>query len=181
MSIIDLILGQKIILITAGLAVMVLVAAITLLAVGRLKKAAAKRARKQALRQAARAEEEVAEAQAEALLAFQRPAPAQFAPTAAGNVAPAPAAPKSAPGQPPAQAAAPAAATPLIKKTGVMKTVTQETPKAMQDILSSVFGDEDTLARHKLLLSGMEPVDMADLLALCNNVAARLHVAPAGK
>jgi hypothetical protein len=29
----------------------------------------------------------------------------------------------------------------------------------------------------------MEPVDMADLLALCNDVAARLHTnrAPAGK
>jgi hypothetical protein len=96
---------------------------------------------------------------------------------------PAPAAPKSAPGQPPAPAAPPAEANPLIRKTGVMKVVTQETPKAVQDILSSVFSDEEALARYQVLLSGLEPVDMADLLALCNDVAGRLDAnrAMAGK
>jgi len=44
----------------------------------------------------------------------------------------------------------------------------------MQDILSSVFVDEDAQARYAVLLSGLDSIDVSDLLALCQKVAGQL-------
>lgn len=179
MSIIDLILEQKIILITAALAGVVLFAAIGLLVVSRLKKSAAKRARRQALRQAARAAQEAEEAAVseEDMGAFQRPVQPQSAEAKGKQAAVAPIATPQAAPTAKTMPAQPAAPVPAAQTTAAASTPSQgqETPKAMQDILSSVFGDEESLARYAVLLSGFERVDAADLLALCNDIAARVN------
>lgn len=169
MSIVDLILDQKIILITAVLAGMVLFAAIGLLAIGRLKKYTAKRARKQALRRAARAKE--AESQEEAQHIFQQPVqPITLAAQQATPIA------TSAAGQQPVPIGPPAQMPHPTQTTTPASTAAQgqEVPKAMQEILSSVFADEESLARYAVLLSGLDHVDVTDLRALCDDVAARL-------
>lgn len=46
---------------------------------------------------------------------------------------------------------------------------------AIQSILDSVFEDEDQTARLEALLAGLEPVDISDLLSLAHEVAERLQ------
>ena len=45
----------------------------------------------------------------------------------------------------------------------------------MQDILSSVFIDEDVVARYEVLLRGQQHVDITDLLVLSRKVTAQLR------
>lgn len=48
-------------------------------------------------------------------------------------------------------------------------------PSAIQDILSSVFVDEDSLARYEVLLKELEDISAAELLIRCNDVESRLQ------
>jgi hypothetical protein len=45
----------------------------------------------------------------------------------------------------------------------------------MQDILSSVFGDDEASARRDALLDGLDTIDISHLLALCNRVSGQLR------
>jgi hypothetical protein len=45
----------------------------------------------------------------------------------------------------------------------------------MQDILSSVFGNEEALARYEVLFKDTEPISAADLLTLAIQVAGQFQ------
>jgi hypothetical protein len=45
----------------------------------------------------------------------------------------------------------------------------------MQDLLSSVFVDDGTMARIETLLKGCDPIEITGLAALCSQVARQLR------
>ncbi|MBZ0296209.1 MAG: hypothetical protein K8L99_26860 [Anaerolineae bacterium] len=47
-------------------------------------------------------------------------------------------------------------------------------PPGMQDILSNVFADDQAASRYEALLKGTEPIDMDELAAFTQQIAARL-------
>jgi hypothetical protein len=163
-SLLDLILAQKGILLSAGIAALLLVAAIMLAAVGRIRLALAQRA--QRVRQAVAALEQVeVEQQTPDNSPVQsveqaRPTPAspqpQVAPSSVNPVLP-------------AQAALPAV------QENQDDQQNQGPASAMQDILSSVFSDEEDSARQEALMKGLDAVGISDLLMLTNSVADELH------
>ncbi|MCC7446390.1 MAG: hypothetical protein IT324_03190 [Anaerolineae bacterium] len=181
MSLIELILAQKAILLTLVIAVMILMAGVGLSILPRIKASNAKKARQKARAEALarqhaleQAEEEAAaeaeelaavaaEAQAEVQAAPPEPAPAPVAPTVVKPAPVAAAPPKPAPAPTPAPTPAPAASS------------GGSASSAMQDILSSVFANDEAMARYEVLLRGLDNIDINDLLALCNQVADQLR------
>jgi len=180
MSLIELILAQKAILLTLVIAVMILMAGVVLSILPRIKASNAKKARQKARAAALarqRAQEQVeeetaeesdelaavaAEAQAEVQATPPEPVPAPVAPVVV-KAAPLPVPPKPAP--------APAAPAPTPAPAASSGGGTS----AMQDILSSVFVNDEAMARYEVLLRGLDNVDINDLLALCNQVADQLR------
>ena len=210
-SLINLILSQKIIIISLGLAGLLMFLAVMLTLVGRLRKFNAKRAQLRAERKAEQ------EAERQAMLAFRaaqaeqaaddesedendepaaRPSRAA-APRAKGSAKPAAvaaedtdqppvktvaAAPKAAPKPPVVKAPAPPPPTPAPAPA----TQPEAGPSAeMQNILASVFVDDELMARYDVLLRGLEVPSVSELLALCQDVAGQLGAgrmpAPANK
>lgn len=176
MSILEVVLQQKIILITLVFALVPLLAAIALWMLPRLRRSRIQRQRR------------VAEAKAAAVAAAAN-APERAAetlpvksalPTAASQPAQPAATPQASPSTPAGQpqpapqqagAAAPAA------------TPTPETPaeqpgqpasSGLTDLLS-VFDDDENSGKREALLKGLNPVDMAELAALSQQIAAELH------
>jgi hypothetical protein len=52
-------------------------------------------------------------------------------------------------------------------------------PSAMQDILSSVFADDETLDQFDVLLEGTDRVEVSQLLIMCNQIEGQLRAASA--
>jgi hypothetical protein len=50
-------------------------------------------------------------------------------------------------------------------------------PSAMQDILSSVFADDETLDQFDVLLEGTDSVEISQLLIMCNQITGQLRAA----
>ena len=187
MPILDDILSQPAILISIGVALLLIVAAVVLAILPRIKASRTRSKRRKATATAARLnaaqEAETAEAAEEEVVPIRKPAAAQAGklPTPSAPVVSAPVAAKapvatpSAPvvsGGPAAAASALTAAltggTPEAKKE-------EEVSPEMQDLLSSVFSDEDNSERQAILLKGIEPVSIDELLILSKAVAAQLR------
>ncbi len=161
MSLLDLILAQKGILLSIGLALLMLLAAAVLSIAARIRRLVRQRASARPVAQEAQPEEAPVEVQPQNIVEV----------TEIRTVQPAP-------DKPVEQAA------PMVQASQPVQQEEQPQPEpqdsqssAMQDILSSVFSDEEADARRGTLLNGLERVDISHLLALCNQVAAQLRAA----
>ncbi len=186
MPILDDILSQPAILISIGVALLLIVAAIVLAILPRIKASRTRSKRRKATAAAARvnAAQVVEDAEAEEeVVTIRKPAAAQAgkAPTPSAPVVSAPVAaktPAATPGAPVVSAGPAAAASAL---TAALTGGTPEAKKEeevspeMQDLLSSVFSDEDNSERQAILLKGIEPVSIDELLILSKAVAAQLR------
>lgn len=168
MSLLDEILSQQAVVISAGVAVLFIFAAIFVAMFSRVKKS---RARQQRRRAAAAARAALIQQEAQAQV--EAAAPVNAAVTVTKAATPTPTAPVT--------PAAPAIKPPAAPILAAAAPATQEKPKeetaspAMNDLLSSVFSDEENSARQALLLKGMEPVDVEDLVMLCKSVIGQLR------
>lgn len=177
MSLIDQILSQKIVLISAGLAVLLILAAVGFAIVPRLR---ARRARAVRVRQIKQQQAQVMReaAEQEEIQDVDIPGGVGSAPNPTGvkTVVLSSNKPGAAPVVPvvsaPAAPAAPAA--PVVSAT-TSTTKSDEPTPAMQDLLTSVFSDEDNTARQAILMKGLSSVDINDLLMLCNSVVSQLN------
>jgi hypothetical protein len=183
MSLLDVIRDQQMIILSVAIALLPL-----LIAGGLALRSALRHQRAQRLlRQQERATLLALQAAAEATAA-----PVKGAPAANGRVQPAAAA-KTAAGASATPAAPPNTAPTVVKGVpaaspgaapAVAGTATEgqaaapesAVSSAMKDILSSVFVDEGAEARYEALLAGLEPVDVHELAALCNQVATQMGV-----
>lgn len=176
-SLIEMILSQKIILLSLGAAVLIFLAAITLALVGYLKRQRASRPKPKMVA----ATEEATFQPAASVVRPPAQAGSQPAAVKAGTAAAAsPAAPAVAAAgggnlatrlaAKPA-AAAPSAPAPLAAES----TTETKTDPAMSDLLSSVFSDEEASARYAILLEGLKDVEIAHLTALCDQVSHQIH------
>ena len=189
MPILDDILAQPAILISMGVALLLIVAAIVLAVLPRIKASRVRAKRRKATRVAARnaaAVEAQSEAEAEdeaieKLVAARKSAAAQpakavtpSAPVVSAKppVPVAPSAPVVSAGSP---AAAAASALNAALSGGTPEAKKEEVTPEMQDLLSSVFSDEDNSERQAILLKGNEPVAIDELLTLSKAVAAQLR------
>lgn len=181
MPLFDDILSQPAILISIGLAFLFIVAAIVLAVLPRIKASRARAQRRKMAAQAAHAEQQAIEQEAQALAQANRKGgkrrtAAQTATeeeAAAVAKAKAPVAAPAAPVAPAPAAAKPAV--PVVSTTTTTSTKEDEVSPEMQDLLSSVFSDEDNFERQAILLKGSEPVAIDELLTLSKAVAAQLR------
>lgn len=190
MSLIDQLLSQQIVLISVGVFFLFIMAAIGVALYPRIKARRAKIAKRKAAEQVAK-ETALAEAKAtkEAARAARRggrqaaagaAAPAA-PPTATGSVvvipgalpaAPAAGTPTAAPAPAPA---APKPAAPAAAPAASVTTAKEEVTPEMQDLLSSVFSDEENTERQAILLKGTEAVSIEELLILSKAVMAQIN------
>lgn len=172
MSLLDLILGQKVILISIGVALLLIVAAIFMAVIPRIRRNRALKAQQRAAEQARLEAEKLAEAEEVEEVIKLPVVKGKGAAPAAANAPAAPAAAK--PATPPAAPAAAKPPAPLVS-TEPAKTPEAEKEKGgMQDILSSVFADEANSERVEALLRGMSDVEMAELLTLAQNIKVQM-------
>lgn len=173
----ELILGNLVIRLLIGSAFAVLMAALLITLKNYLRAANAKRAERRAERAHALAlalEQEGALAEAEnpatavagksILKAVATPAGAKPSPTTTPSVV----APTNATATNTAQPDATAAPAPEAQAA-------EATNSAMQDILSSVFGDEEVSGHPQALLAGLKDLNAGDLLTLATRVATQLN------
>ena len=161
MSLVNLILSQKIIPITVGLALLLITAALLLNIIPRVRRSRIRAAKRRA--EEARLAAVAAEAVEDDLETDSASAPAKGKAERSSTPAPAkPATPAAAP-KVPAPAAAPAA------------PAAEVTPSSMGDLLSSVFSDGGNSERQTALMRGLSDVDMTDVLTLSKQVALLLH------
>ena len=162
MSLLELILSQDLIIITAVLAALPLLAAVSLAAFPLIRQARAKKkARKD---QEAAIQANIAQQGSEdvALSSEQQ------------NDTPQPQADEAGAGQ--AQGEKPQEGE---YQTDQLPGEEDQAPDAIQDILSSVFEDEESAALHEVLLKGLSGINASDLLATCNWVADQLRMSNA--
>ena len=191
MPLFDDLLAQPAILISIGLAFLMIIAAVVLAVLPRVKanRARAKR-RKVAAQKAFQAEQELLEQEAEAVATLTRKGGKRRATAQAANDEEEAAVPvakakaklttPSAPvvsGAPPINPGAAALNASLTAgAAAAIKTETkEEVSPEMQDLLSSVFSDEDNSERQAILLKGTEPVAIDELLTLSKAVAAQIR------
>ena len=194
MSLIDQLLSQQIVLISVGVFFLFIAAAIGVAVYPRIKTRRAKIAKRKAAEKAAK-EAAVTEAKAakEAARAARRggrqaaaaeangTAPAGTGAPAAGSGAAPAGTPAAAGAAPAAGGTAPAAAAPkppLLAATPAASTTTEtkeEVSPEMQDLLSSVFSDEENSERQQILLQGTESVSIDELLTLSKSVMAQIN------
>ncbi len=180
MSLIDLILGQKIILLSAGFAVLVLLAAITLALVARIRRRSALKARQKALAAQTAVEEDDGDVAVTAVRA--QAAPRRQQAETPRRAAAQPAAPVTSAAVQPGQPPKPSVSFKPAQQPQETQSTTQEpeTSSAMQDLLSSVFQDDEALERFQVLLRGLDTVNINELESLCNTVANQLRGRAAG-
>jgi hypothetical protein len=198
MSLINQILGQQVVPLTVGLAVLMLFTAIILAMVPRMKAARVRRAKVKAQRLAAEAERAAGhvtdDAEEDELAARARAkaqatgdevaesgktkkggdkAPKAKKPGISGSAAPAAGEGKAPPaiGKPPIPTGQPASA-PAAAKAEEKKD--EPTPE-MLDLLSSVFSEEESAERQAKLMKGMENVEIDHLMTLCNTVLGQIR------
>ncbi|MCB9457568.1 MAG: hypothetical protein H6671_16400 [Anaerolineaceae bacterium] len=171
MSIFEIILEQKIILISVIVALVPLLAAVALFILPRVRRAVARRKARAAEIAAARAER--AEQQA-AVPARTAPAnkPVASQPGQPQIPSAQPSMPAPAPGgMPEPETAAPQPETPAAPEQSGQPGATSS---GLNDLLS-VFGETEDDGDRALLLEGLDPVDMAQLAALSHEVADQLR------
>ncbi len=172
----ELIFGNLVIRLLIGSAVAVLMAALLITLKNHLQVANTKRAERRAERAQALAlaleEESALAAVEEAPVADEKssrktPAPTAAKPTpVASTTAPTPVAPTTA-----ATTDTAAATTP----EGQAPAAGDAVASGIQDILSSVFGDEETVGHPEALLANLKEINTNDLLALATRLAAQLN------
>ncbi len=188
MPILDDILSQPAILISIGVALLLIVAAVVLAILPRIKASRTRSKRRKVTAAAARLnaarEAETAEAAEEEVVPIRKPAAAQAGklPTPSAPVVSAPVASKAPVATPSApvvsgglKAAVSALTAALTGGTPEAKKEEEEVSPEMQDLLSSVFSDEENTERQAILLKGIEPVSIDELLTLSKAVAAQLR------
>ncbi len=194
MSLFDLIFAQKSIVLGLGIVLLLLALALLLAGMGRLRKFAARRAKLRALRMAQMAARAAAAAQAAATApqSAQSTAPTSMPATATPGVitegkvvaVPQPSAqaasgavsaprPVVAPAQ--AQAAKPAPTGTSAANPAPVSDISNAISSEMQDILSSVFGNEEALEKLQILLRGLDNPPMGDILKLTKDIADQLR------
>jgi hypothetical protein len=164
MSLLDIILGQKIILLTLGIALVPLLAAVLLSLIAHLRRHQTKRAARRKLAAALRSQ--VAD--------NRRQTVPESDPEGAIEAAPAHSEQSTAPrqtaestSQPDEEESEPDEETEAVEGEVVSS--------AMQDLLTSVFGEDDAHAQYEVLLEGLEPVSAADLAALSQELLNQLR------
>lgn len=177
MSILEVVLQQKIILITLIFALVPLLAAIVLWLLPRLRQRRIQRQRRAAEAKAAAV---AAAANVPERAAKTLPVKSPLPTTAAANPAHPAATPQASPsapaGQPqpaPQQAGAAAPAATPTPETPAEQSG-QPASSGLNDLLS-VFDDDENNGQREALLKGLNPVDMAELAALSHQIAAELH------
>ena len=177
----ELIFGNLVIRLLIGGALAVLMAALLITLKNHLQVVSVRRAERRAERALALAraleEESVLEVVTEAPVgksSRKTPVPA----VAPAKPAPAPSAATPVP-------VAPTPATPGTPRAAGTETAAATTPEgqqasgeaggAMQDILSSVFGDEEVIGRPEALLAGLNDISSTDLIALATRLANQLN------
>jgi hypothetical protein len=169
MSIIEMILEQKVILISVLFALVPLLAALVLFVLSRMRRSSVQRKLRATARTVAVAELAVlqeAERQvmpAKATPPGNQPAPAQPAAPVQPGTGVQPAQP-----QVPASGAAPQAAAPGAQSSG------QPASSGLGDLLS-LFGETEDNNDRAVLLDGLDNIEMTRLAALSQEVAERLH------
>ncbi|MBZ0301538.1 MAG: hypothetical protein K8J31_17460 [Anaerolineae bacterium] len=164
MSLIDLILEQKLIVISVAAALIPLFVAIVLI----LRKRVRRMVKQRALTRAEKALQVAAIARSGAVSADQLDAMALEA-----HQQVVPEVSVQAPASPPS-AATPA--NPVQAEAAPAQKPDQEQPAgAMQSLLSSVFGEGAVDHHRDVLLQKTETIDMAELAAFCSAVADQLH------
>lgn len=177
MPILDEILSQPAILISVVVAVLFIVAAMVLAVLPRMKasRARAKRRKAQnALRQEnlqLSAEEDGEEVAPSAGRSSRQAASSS---AAAPVAAPAPTAKPQIPVTPSAPVVT-ASALNAALSGGTTETKKDEVTPEMQSLLSSVFSDEENSERQAILLKGIEPVSIDELLILSKAVSSQLR------
>lgn len=188
MSLNELIFAQKGILLTIGLAVLLLMMAGVIAAIPYMQRFQAQRvvrrekARARAAARAVQQRLEEQQAQVEQADAIETIAPAT---TDTGSPSVDPAASSVSPSSSPSPVAATPSSSSAPTAAGGLTTALQTSQSAsenkdapasaMQDLLSSVFSDEEGQARRDALLKGLNPVDITGLLELCNRVVSQLQ------
>ena len=186
MSLINMILSQQIVVISLGLALLLMAVAILLTVMGRLRQYNVKRAHRRTQRKANQ------EAERQALTAFrlsQEQArtqgqdidePSELARQGIAQPAAKPAKHSS---TTPTTTATPSVIPAAQEGAVVLTTDTTAQPAAhaepgpsdeMQSILASVFVDDELLARYDVLLRGLNETSISELLALSEKVAGNL-------
>jgi len=188
MPLFDDLLAQPAILISIGLAFLMIIAAVVLAVLPRVKanRARAKR-RKAAAQIVFQAEQELMEQEAEAVASVTRKGGKRRATAQAANDAEEVAAPAAkakvkltTPSAPvvslsPVNPGAAALNASLTAGAAIKTETKEEVSPEMQDLLSSVFSDEENSERQAILLRGTEPVAIDELLTLSKAVAAQLR------
>lgn len=177
MDLLDTLLNQRLFVVSLSLPGVILLAAIVLAILPRLRKTAIQaRARRQA-KAATRQEEQSRKQQRRLEEATEAPSgriteedqDAQDDPIAREDVDKEIEVPDEANQEQDAQDETETSASEPAVKAGEM------IPSEMQEILSSVFEDEDQLHRYDVLLRGQKDIDVFDLLAMSRRVSERLQ------
>mgnify|MGYP005840306787 CR=1 FL=1 len=190
MSISEIILGNQIIVVSIGIAFLIMLMAVVLALLPRLRRIAtavkqaraARQSHAPAKRRRRANEDELLE---DTALANSGIFEAAVTPDAGGQPTPAKIHVISASGSLPIAGAkaipaggtvpTPAPAVPPAVEASQSQSQDQPVSDAMSDILSSVFVDEEANARYQVLLQGVNDIAAADLAAWCENVAAQLR------
>ncbi len=140
----------------------------------RLKKANAKRNAQVARRGVIVSDPALPPAFAAEEAAVSLPAGTGATPAVAEAAAPA-AAGATAPGAAPAAAEAQPAAVVEPVAEAQPEEAASEDANSMQDILNSVFADDESASRYEVLLRDIEPITADELLEMANKIAAQLR------
>lgn len=168
MSLLDFILGQKIIIISLGIAALLFGLAIIIGIFVSLRQWISRRKAQAALRKIAIE----AAAEAEKLSIALQPEPSE---TVAPAKPAAPAHPTPTPGAPPrptSPLATPVTPAPAAPQNEAQKT--EEVSSAMQDLLTSLFTSDESTERQQALLKGLDDVDINQLTTLSHQIATQL-------
>jgi hypothetical protein len=171
MSLLDFILDNQLIVISIAAALVPLILAFVYVVIRRVRNMLKKRARRKAevaLQASIVAQERRAEAAARREQMVSAEAPADLTPAAQTAVAP---------GQPimPGVEASEQTETEETEGDEDEKEEGDETSDKMQDLLASVFVDEEAEAHMAVLLSGTQNPDIHELVQLGQSVAAQLR------
>jgi hypothetical protein len=171
-SLLDVILNQKIIIISIATAMLPLLVAILL--------ALASNLRQFNLARKAHRKHTTAQRVSDLLVDAPLSAPVPVLPVSGSEpkrpaAAPQPLAPSVAAKQPP-QTEQPAGG---AQRAEGQQETENAVPAAMQDILSSVFADDETLDQFDVLLEGTDRVEVSQLLIMCNQIEGQLRAASA--
>jgi hypothetical protein len=155
MSLLDMILGQKLILLSLAVSVAPLLAAMSILLVSRLKRQQAHRQRERSRRVLMLQQQQ--QAAAATSLPNENAVPVQ-------------------PGQPPVRTDSALLAEQSSEEQLEEQQPQGEVASAVQDILSSVFTEGEDSDRYAALLETIEEIDVSQLATMCSQVGDQLRI-----